>query len=94
MCVVSNLTTSNYTVLRSSSSGYGGIHDAIFALAATALGNESMHLSTDAELADATAYDPVNCHEKKFGSNVQCKETILRRWLSTYLGSASSFPGQ
>jgi len=99
MCFVySNPTTTNYTVLQFSSSGYGGIHNALFALAATTLGNvswtEGIRPSTDAELADATAYDPVNRHETKFRSNVQRKETRLRRLLSTYLGSASSFAGQ
>jgi len=99
MCLIhSNPTTTNSTVLQFSSSGYGGIHNAIFALAATTLGNfswtESIRPSTDAELADATAYDPVNRHETKFRSKVQRKETMLRRLLSTYLGSASSFAGQ
>ena len=81
-----------------SSSGYGGIHNAIFALAATTLGNtswtESVRPSTDAELADVTAYDVINRHETKFRLNVRRKEMMLRRLLSAYLGSASSFAGQ
>ena len=99
MCsVYNNLLMADRAPPQFSSSGYGGIHGAIFALAAITLGNaswtENIRPSTEAELAEATGYDPVNRHETKFRSNVQHKETMLRRSLSAYLGSASSFAGQ